>query len=40
MRHRIVHGYMDVDYDTVWEVAVRDLPELLITLRSIVPEGE
>ena len=26
MRHRIVHLYYDIDADTLWEVAVRDLP--------------
>jgi uncharacterized protein with HEPN domain len=25
MRHRIVHLYYDIDADTLWEVAVRDL---------------
>ncbi|MEJ2287437.1 MAG: DUF86 domain-containing protein, partial [Deinococcales bacterium] len=26
IRHRLVHDYMDVDYDILWEVATRDLP--------------
>jgi uncharacterized protein with HEPN domain len=28
MRHKIVHDYLYVDYDLVWEVATLDLPKL------------
>ncbi len=39
MRHRIVHDYMDVDYDVVWTVATRDLPALVEELQKItLPE--
>ncbi|NLW50425.1 MAG: DUF86 domain-containing protein [Candidatus Brocadiaceae bacterium] len=37
IRHRIVHDYMDTDYDVLWEVAVRDLPDLIRTLEPMVP---
>ncbi len=37
IRHRIVHDYMDVDYDVLWEVATRDLPGLIAQLEKIVP---
>jgi uncharacterized protein with HEPN domain len=37
IRHRIVHDYMAVDYDVLWEVATRDLPELVASLERIVP---
>ena len=37
MRHRIVHEYMNVDEDVVWEVAVNDLPALIAELEKIVP---
>jgi uncharacterized protein with HEPN domain len=37
IRHRIVHDYMDVDYDVLWEVATRDLPNLVASLEKIVP---
>jgi len=41
MRHRIVHGYMALDDDTVWEVATADLPTLAATLRRITgPESQ
>ena len=37
IRHRIVHDYMDVDYDVLWEVATGDLPRLIAQLEEIVP---
>lgn len=39
MRHRIVHGYMDVDYDILWQVATKSLPELIAHLATLVPPG-
>ena len=38
VRHRIVHDYMDVDYDVLWEIAISDLPPLVKQLASIVGE--
>ena len=35
MRHRLVHDYMNVDYDIVWEVVVRKLPELVDQLKRV-----
>jgi len=37
MRHRIVHGYTDVDYDIVWDVAVNKLPGLVAMLSPLLP---
>jgi len=37
MRHRIVHDYMSVDEDVVWEVVQQDLPSLIAALGKIVP---
>ncbi|MDP3184646.1 MAG: DUF86 domain-containing protein [Anaerolineales bacterium] len=37
MRHRIVHDYMRVDEDLVWEVVNHDLPALVAALEKIVP---
>ncbi len=37
MRHRIVHDYMSVDEDVVWEVVKQDLPSLIETIRKIIP---
>lgn len=39
MRHRIVHDYLNVDEDVVWEVVQKDLPQLVIVLEGIVPPG-
>jgi uncharacterized protein with HEPN domain len=40
MRHKIVHDYMDVDFDIVWETATGDLPGLVAHLERIVPPIE
>jgi len=37
MRHKIVHDYLDVDFDVVWEVVTKDLPDLIAQLSPIVP---
>ena len=36
MRHKIVHDYMSVDVDIVYEVVVHDLPGLVAELEKIV----
>lgn len=40
MRHKVVHDYLHVDYDLVWDVATRELPPLIDELAKIVPPGE
>ena len=40
IRHRIVHDYMDVDYDVLWQVATGDLPPLIAQLERTVPDGD
>ncbi len=37
MRHRIVHDYMNVDIELLWEVVRRNVPELVDMLAKIVP---
>lgn len=37
MRHKVVHDYMDVDVDIVWETVTRELPPLIAQLEAIVP---
>ena len=37
MRNRIVHDYLGVDEDVVWEVASDDPPSLIAVLERIVP---
>ena len=36
MRHRLIHGYLQVNLDTVWEVVERDLPALERNLHALV----
>jgi uncharacterized protein with HEPN domain len=37
IRHRIVHDYLHVDYDIVWDVVTANLPELIRDLAKAVP---
>ena len=34
MRHRLVHGYADVDEEVVWKTLIEDLPPLIESLRE------
>jgi len=36
MRNRIAHDYLSVDYNIVWDVAIHDLPELIVELDRIL----
>ncbi len=38
MRHRLAHGYDDVDLDIVWQVLTHDLPPLIAELERILAE--
>jgi uncharacterized protein with HEPN domain len=38
MRHRVVHDYMHVDYEAVWEVVTINLPPLITQLEKLVPK--
>lgn len=40
MRHRLIHGYADVDLDHVWMVLRVDLAPLIATLERLVPREE
>jgi len=37
MRHKVVHDYLGVDDDIVWQVVTGALPVLVATLEQIVP---
>jgi uncharacterized protein with HEPN domain len=39
MRHKVVHDYLGVDEDIVWEVVTDDLPKLVAALQTIVPSA-
>lgn len=36
MRHRLVHGYFEIDLDRVWDTVIDDLPALLPQLESLL----
>jgi uncharacterized protein with HEPN domain len=36
MRHRLIHGYNNIDYDIVWKTVTEDLPPLIILLEKII----
>jgi len=36
MRHRLIHGYFDVDLDIVWQTITNDLPMLQKQLAQIL----
>jgi uncharacterized protein with HEPN domain len=37
MRHKVVHDYLGVDEDIVWQVVTEDLPKLVETLEPLAP---
>ncbi len=40
MRHKIVHDYMSIDEDILWQVVTQDLPPLIAALeRAISPNA-
>jgi uncharacterized protein with HEPN domain len=36
MRHRLIHGYYQVNYDILWDTVTQDFPELLKELESAI----
>jgi uncharacterized protein with HEPN domain len=36
MRHKVVHDYLGVDEDIVWQVVTEDLPPLIASLENIL----
>jgi uncharacterized protein with HEPN domain len=40
LRNVLVHDYFEVDFETVWDVVVWDLPSLEKVLRAILAELE
>lgn len=37
MRHRLVHGYDQIDYDILWQTLSKDIPDLIAELEKIIP---
>lgn len=40
MRDRIIHGYDNVDFEIVWDVVKRDIPEIKPQIRQILANFE
>jgi uncharacterized protein with HEPN domain len=40
MRHKVVHDYLHVDFDLVWDVVTAHIPPLVAELRSILPADQ
>ena len=40
MRNRIVHDYVHINRDIVWDVATNDLPRLIAELENILPPSQ
>ncbi len=40
MRHRLVHDYLRVDLDRVWEAVSKDVPMLIPLIQPLVPPDE
>jgi uncharacterized protein with HEPN domain len=36
LRHRLIHGYDQVDFDILWQILTQDLPPLVKELESIL----
>lgn len=36
MRNKIIHEYMSVDYQVVWETVVSDLPQLKVVVEELL----
>ncbi len=40
MRDKLIHDYFNVDQETVWETATKDIPKILPDIESIIKELE
>ena len=40
MRDRLIHDYLGVDYDIVWDVLMKKVPPLATEIERIVEEEE
>lgn len=40
MRNKVVHDYMDINDDIVWETAMSSIPDLIAQLQPLVDETE
>jgi uncharacterized protein with HEPN domain len=40
MRHRLIHGYFDIDLDVVWSTVTQDLPSLAAQIEAALRSAE
>jgi uncharacterized protein with HEPN domain len=40
MRHKVVHDYMRIDFNKVWDTAMTSIPELIRLIEPLVPPEE
>jgi len=40
MRHRVAHGYLDIQHDILWNTVTRDYPRLLPQLHTLFNDLE
>lgn len=38
MRHRLIHGYFDIDLEIVWHAATEDIPALVPALEHVLSD--
>ncbi len=36
MRHKVIHGYENVDEEIIWDTVVYDIPELIAALKTLL----
>jgi len=39
-RHRLIHGYFEVDLDIIWTIVTKDIPTLIPQLEALLAECE
>jgi len=37
MRNRLIHGYFEIDLETLWDIAVNDVPKLIPQIKPLIP---
>jgi uncharacterized protein with HEPN domain len=37
MRNQLIHAYLGVDLDVVWDVIQVELPQLILQLKTVLP---
>ena len=39
-RNIIIHNYTGIDYEVMWEIIIKDIPELEFQIKNIIKENE